>query len=218
MSPLTEYLQDNDESYQPADLADVSITFERPQRRALKLLRDRRQAMRDSVAQFERIFDSMTVADAVRETRAPAPTCSETPPAASLEAITRLPKARVYPWDREQSSKECTKTCGVCCDRLVDGVVVTRLPCGHEYHLFCVLPWLSKTCTCPECRYELETKNPIFEVGRKQRMKDRATVTCSCKGTHTCFFPAPDPSLAPAPAPAPTPTPTFNPDPDPDNG
>jgi hypothetical protein len=187
MSPLTEYLQDNDESYQPA-LADASITFERPQRHAMKLLRDRRRAMQASVAQFESIFESSTVADAVHETSAP--TRKETPPAASSEAIMRLPKARVYPWDRE-SSKECSKTCGVCCDRLVDGVVVTRLPCGHVYHLYCVVPWLSKTCTCPECRYEIETKNPRFEVGRKQRMKDRATVTCSCKGTHTCFFPSP---------------------------
>jgi hypothetical protein len=103
MSPLTEYLQDNDEFYQPV-LADASIAFERPQQRALKLLRDRRRAMQASVAQFESIFESSTVA----ETRAP--TCKGTPPAASSEAIMRLPKARVYPWDRD-SSKECTKTC-----------------------------------------------------------------------------------------------------------
>jgi hypothetical protein len=188
MSPLTEYLQSNDEAYRPV-LADASIPIERPQRRALKLLRERRRAsMQASVAQFESIFgESSTAADAIQETRDT--TFTGTPPAASSEAITRLPKARVFPWDRE-SSKECTKTCGVCCDRLVDGVVVTRLPCGHVYHLYCVIPWLSKTCTCPECRYEIETKNPRFEVGRKQRMKDRTTVTCSCIGTHTCFFPS----------------------------
>jgi hypothetical protein len=193
MSPLTEYLQDNDAFNQPARVNASSIPFERPQRHAEKLLRDRRRAMRDSVAQFESMFESSsgTVPDATHEATHEtwAPACTQTPPAASSEAIMRLPKARVYPWDRE-SSKECTKTCGVCCDRLVDGVVVTRLPCGHVYHLYCVVPWLSKTCTCPECRYEMETKNQNFEVGRKERMKNRATVTCSCKGTHTCFFPA----------------------------
>jgi hypothetical protein len=191
MSPLTEYVQDNDESSQPA-LADESIPLERPpnhHRLALKLLRDRRRAMRASVAQFERIIGSSPIADAINN--AIAPTCIETALAASPAAIMRLPKARIFPWDRE-SSKDCTKTCGVCCDRLVDGVVLTRLPCGHVYHLYCVLPWLNKKCTCPECRYEIESKNPRFEVGRKQRMKKRATVACSCKGRHTCFFPLND--------------------------
>jgi hypothetical protein len=185
MSPLTDYLQDNDAFFnQPASANDSSSPFERRHRHAEKLFRD---AMRDSVARFESIFESSMVADAIHETRAP--TCIQTPPAASFEGIMGLPKALVYPWDRE-SGKECTKTCGVCCDRLIDGVAVTRLPCGHVYHLSCVVPWLAKTCTCPECRYELETKNPRFEVGRKERMKSRANITCSCKGIHTCFFPA----------------------------
>jgi hypothetical protein len=87
MSPLTEYLQHNDAFSQPASAND-SIPFERPQRHAEKLLRDRRRAMRDSVTQFERIFESSTVADTIHETRAP--TCIQAPPAASSEAIMRL--------------------------------------------------------------------------------------------------------------------------------
>jgi hypothetical protein len=182
MSPLAEYIQDNDS-------VPFAYRLERPQnhRLAFKLLQDRLNSMRDSVAEFESIVEASPIAEAIHD--ALAPTCIETALAASPTAIMRLPKARVYPWDRE-SSKDCTKICGVCCDRLVDGVVLTRLPCGHEYHLYCVIPWLSKNCTCPECRYEMETKNPRFEAGRKQRMKDRVTVTCSCKITHTCFFPS----------------------------
>jgi hypothetical protein len=184
MSPLAEYIRDK------ADHV-ASAQFKRPPNcsLAMKLHRDCVNAMRDSVAEFERIIESSAVEDTIEDARAA--TCIETSMAASPAAIMRLPKARVYPWDRE-SSKDCTKTCGVCCDRLVDGVVVTRLPCGHVYHLYCVLPWLSKNCTCPECRYEIETKNLRFEAGRKNRMKDRTTVTCSCKGTHTCFFPSND--------------------------
>jgi hypothetical protein len=181
MSPLAEYLQDNAEAAPSADQNPPNDLL------ASKLQREGRRAMRASVAQFESIYESSAIADAIDDVLAP--TRIETALAASPEAIMRLPKAGVYPWDRERS-KDCTKTCGVCCDRLVDGVVVTRLPCGHEYHLSCVLPWLGKNCTCPECRYEIETKNPHFEAGRKQRMKDRATVTCSCEGTHTCFFPS----------------------------
>jgi hypothetical protein len=182
MSPLAEYLEDT------ADTVPCADRFEQPLNHslALKLDRYRVKTMQESVMQFESIVESSQVAYAIID--AIALTCIETSLAASPAAIMRLPKACVYPWDRE-SSKDCTKSCGVCSDRLVDGVAVTRLPCGHEYHLYCVLPWLSKNCTCPECRYELETKNPRFEVGRKQRMKKRATVTCSCKGTHSCFFP-----------------------------
>jgi hypothetical protein len=194
MSPLEEYLHENAESFQP-DLAVVadgeSIPHcDTPQPdndgRILEVLRDRRKTLQDLVTQYESIYESSPVIH-----NATAPTCFKTLPAASAEAIARLPKARVLPWDRE-TEKDCTKTCGVCCDRLVDGVLLTRLPCGHVYHVYCVVPWLSKNCTCPECRYEIETNNPHFEAGRKQRMKDRAVVTCSCKGTHTCFFPSKD--------------------------
>jgi hypothetical protein len=179
MSPLTEYLQDN-----KADAVPCVDRIENPPNHQ----RYSRRVMRALVAQFESIYESAAIADAIDDSLAP--TRIETAMAASPEAIMRLPKARVYPWDRERS-KDCTKTCcGVCYDYLVDGVMVTRLPCGHEYHLSCVIPWLSKNCTCPECRYEIETKNPGFEAGRKQRMKDRTTVTCSCEGTHTCFFPS----------------------------
>jgi hypothetical protein len=181
MSPLSEYLQDK-----KADDVPCVDRIENPPNH-LEALKLQRHIMQASVAQFESIYESSAIADAIED--ALAPTCVETALAASPEAMMRLPKARVYLRDRERS-KDCTKTCGVCCDRLVDGVMVTRLPCGHEYHLPCVHPWLRKNCTCPECRYEIETQNPEFEAGRKQRMKDRTTVTCSCKGTHICFFPS----------------------------
>jgi hypothetical protein len=177
MSPLAEYVQEAKAPSSPPTL-----------RRPLKVRQDRVNAMRDSVAQFERIMESSPVADAIEDAIAPRTRIETTDMAASPTAIMRLPKARVFPWDRE-NSQNCTKTCGICCDRLVDGVMLTRLPCGHEYHLYCVLPWLSKNCTCPECRYEIETENPRFEAGRKQRMKDRVAVTRSCEGAHTCFSP-----------------------------
>jgi hypothetical protein len=182
MSPLAEYVQEQAKApVAPGPSPNLVQAFQ--------VRRDRVHAMRESVAHFERIVEAYPIADAI-ENATLTPTTADM--AASPIAIMRLPKARVFPWDRDnENSRDCThKTCGVCCDRLVDGVLLARLPCGHEYHLYCVLPWLKKHCTCPECRYEMETANPRFEVGRKQRMKDRATVTCSCEGTHTCFFPS----------------------------
>jgi len=35
------------------------------------------------------------------------------------------------------------------------------LPCGHKYHVKCINNWLTKENTCPLCRLNIETYNPI---------------------------------------------------------
>ena len=37
------------------------------------------------------------------------------------------------------------------------GAYACKLPCGHLFHKECVVGWLEKNCTCPVCRFELET-------------------------------------------------------------
>lgn len=105
-------------------------------------------------------------------------------------ALSKLPKYRVLPRDRSNPAAQ-HQECGICCDPLVQGVLLTRLPCGHIHHANCVVSWLSKNNTCPECRYELETGNPTYEKGRIERMKGRPVVHCDCdpSGWHRCFFP-----------------------------
>jgi hypothetical protein len=99
------------------------------------------------------------------------------PPAASQVAIARLPTARIYPCDKTKFQDD-TSTCGVCCERLIDGVMLSRMPCGHVYHINCIVPWLKRSCTCPECRYEIESNDEDYEVGRIQRMKERDVRRC----------------------------------------
>jgi hypothetical protein len=41
--------------------------------------------------------------------------------------------------------------CAVCLDEVRDERV-TRLPCSHQYHSDCVLPWLAIQPDCPCCR------------------------------------------------------------------
>jgi len=117
-------------------------------------------------------------------------------PPATVQAISRLPHARILPFHRKKFANDTTE-CGICCDRLIDGVALARLPCGHLYHINCVVSWLSKHNTCPECRYEIETDDVKHETGRAERMQCRKTVSCSChpSGHHECFFADPAKSL-----------------------
>jgi Ring finger domain len=111
-------------------------------------------------------------------------------PRASSKAIASLPFCRVYPFDKIQHSTR-NDICNICRERLIDGVALSRMPCGHVYHLNCIVHWLGTSCACPECRYEIETIDPRFEIGRRQRMRERDTYTCTCSSnmSHQCFFP-----------------------------
>lgn len=112
-------------------------------------------------------------------------------PPASATAIMGLTHIRVFAQDKA-THKNDDRCCSICSDRLVDGVILTRLPCGHIYHICCVLPWLNRSCTCPDCRYELPTADKKYEAGRRERMKNRKLASCGCSvfGFHTCVFPA----------------------------
>lgn len=91
-------------------------------------------------------------------------------PPASNQAINSLPVVKVTADDLlEETNKECV----VCLVEQTLGSTACKLPCGHLFHKACVAEWLTKHCTCPVCRYELETSDPSFEGQRKQRMKSR---------------------------------------------
>jgi hypothetical protein len=114
---------------------------------------------------------------------------NRTAPRASNAALSKLPHARIMRHNKKEFEHD-ESACGVCCDRLIDGAALVRLPCGHVYHINCATTWLSKTCTCPECRYEIETDDYVYEKTRATRMQERETMSCSChpSGMHSCFF------------------------------
>ncbi|PIA15881.1 ring finger protein 13, partial [Coemansia reversa NRRL 1564] len=49
--------------------------------------------------------------------------------------------------------KGCIATCIVCIDDFAVGSKMRILPCGHNYHIECIDPWLtSKSSLCPLCK------------------------------------------------------------------
>ena len=88
----------------------------------------------------------------------------ETPPA-STRAISRLAKVVV---DERIIRLEGNRTCVICFEDHLLGSYATRLPCQHIFCRSCIVEWLRKKCTCPNCRYELRTDSTAFE-NRKHR-------------------------------------------------
>ncbi|KAH8070502.1 ubiquitin-protein transferase [Aureococcus anophagefferens] len=92
------------------------------------------------------------------------------PPIAE-RALGELPLVKITEEDLIQDGND---ECCVCLEPQRVGDVATKLPCGHLYHSDCVVSWLRRHGTCPNCRYELESSDARFESGRRCRMAARA--------------------------------------------
>jgi len=97
-------------------------------------------------------------------------TRNSAPPPASQNAIRLIPIVAITAEDLvDENNRECC----ICFDENLIGSKVARLPCGHLFHKSCIEGWLTKHCTCPVCRYELETDDPVYERERVERMRHR---------------------------------------------
>jgi hypothetical protein len=53
-------------------------------------------------------------------------------------------------------SEESAPACAVCVEDIDVGQRVSRLACGHIFHARCLLTWLQRADSCPNCRLRLE--------------------------------------------------------------
>jgi len=95
---------------------------------------------------------------------------AKAPPPASKRAVLQLPTITVAVEDLQDESN---RTCCICLEIHCPGGRVKRLPCAHIFHQTCIRQWLGNTCTCPVCRFELETSDAEYELERFYRMVDR---------------------------------------------
>ncbi|CAA2990315.1 E3 ubiquitin- ligase CIP8 [Olea europaea subsp. europaea] len=93
-------------------------------------------------------------------------------PPASKEAVEGLENMLI-------GKEETSRACAICKESLNVGDKAKKLPCGHEYHGDCIVPWLSSRNSCPICRFELPTDDPEYEEERKTRAAEAGLTAVS---------------------------------------
>eukprot|EP01130_Rhizamoeba_saxonica_P016105 TRINITY_DN7373_c0_g1_i1.p2 TRINITY_DN7373_c0_g1~~TRINITY_DN7373_c0_g1_i1.p2 ORF type:complete len:112 (-),score=23.05 TRINITY_DN7373_c0_g1_i1:62-397(-) len=87
---------------------------------------------------------------------------SSGPPPASYFALKELD---LIVFDNRWTKKKYeNEMCVVCADQFVDDDEAHKLDCNHIYHVDCIIPWLTKHNTCPVCRFELSTGDPLHDL------------------------------------------------------
>jgi len=65
-----------------------------------------------------------------------------------------LPKEMIDKVKRMKMGKS-GQDCSVCSEGFRKGEKIRKLPCKHIFHDKCIMPWLEKNSTCPNCRFNL---------------------------------------------------------------
>lgn len=99
------------------------------------------------------------------------PSLQGTPPA-SEAAIAALETVYVAPRSRNE---EDMPSCAVCTEEFELNEPAKKMPCSHVYHSECVVPWLRSHATCPECRFEVESNSPEYELDKVERLREKDT-------------------------------------------
>lgn len=63
--------------------------------------------------------------------------------------------------------------CTVCLKEFNIGENAKSLPCDHEFHPDCIIPWLKKTSTCPLCRLDLPTDDEQYEEYKREKKREK---------------------------------------------
>ncbi|KAL5019420.1 hypothetical protein ScPMuIL_005142 [Solemya velum] len=87
-------------------------------------------------------------------------------PPASKKVVSELPTRLITP-----TEAVLCKKCAICLANFDEEDEVKSLPCSHNFHTKCILPWLERVNSCPECRHELPTDDPTYEEYKRQKAR-----------------------------------------------
>lgn len=92
-------------------------------------------------------------------------------PAASRHIVRTLPEIVVTKEDLDEDATNVE--CAICLRDQHLGDLCAKMPCGHLFCKGCLREWLSRSCSCPVCRYEVETSDAEYETERLRNMRGR---------------------------------------------
>ncbi|EQC32347.1 hypothetical protein SDRG_10094 [Saprolegnia diclina VS20] len=98
-------------------------------------------------------------------------------PPASKSVVESLPVVHITEEDVAKN-----QDCAVCKDMFAVKDEIRRLPCTHDFHPDCILPWLAQHNSCPVCRFELPTDDQEYE-NHKQRSNRASAASTSRAST-----------------------------------
>nr|XP_012423210.1 PREDICTED: E3 ubiquitin-protein ligase RNF181 isoform X1 [Odobenus rosmarus divergens] len=85
------------------------------------------------------------------------------PPPAAKAVVENLPRTVIR-------GSQAELKCPVCLLEFEEEETAIEMPCHHLFHSNCILPWLSKTNSCPLCRHELPTDDDTYEEHRRDKV------------------------------------------------
>ena len=95
-------------------------------------------------------------------------------PPASKKAIDNLSKIEINEEIMKKFLNEKKNSCAVCKDEFKIGEICLLMPCKHNFHGGCLMPWLNKRNSCPVCRYELQTDDKEFENKKREKIINKS--------------------------------------------
>jgi len=84
-------------------------------------------------------------------------------------------EAGLAEWRRRYGGRQ--RECVVCLEEYVDGISrVMSLPCGHEFHVDCITPWLTtRRRTCPSCKGDVVRSMQRSTLSRQNSYEGRVS-------------------------------------------
>jgi hypothetical protein len=121
---------------------------------------------------------------------------SQQAPPAAAKAVEALPR---HKWAAGQKGLRGSDECAICLSAYEEGDDMCVLPCKHELHVDCLMPWLKQTNSCPLCRHQLSTDCADYEERRgNEQREQRADRGTGLRGSTTAEFGVHAPTSSPS--------------------